>query len=161
MNRLSIYLAGYIQGTVIEECKAWRNQIIDHYENWKDSGLAYPINWMNPLNGESEISDDGLKSSVPPNFIFHKDKQCVKRSDLLIVNMDTFGQDRPLTGTQWEMCWAEDNDIPIFMITKDQMHHEYPFYIPSISWYFESVDEMLEAKAINKLYKAYNTPQKD
>ena len=90
---LKVYLAGYIQGEVIEECTSWRKRIREFYDNWKGTGKRYPICWLDPLNGEdfAEISPDGLKGVMPPNAIVHKDYTCVEKCDLIVVNMDTFG----------------------------------------------------------------------
>lgn len=39
---IKVYLAGYIQGSVMEECKAWRKKIREHYMNWKNN-MEYPV----------------------------------------------------------------------------------------------------------------------
>ena len=163
MMKICIYLAGYIQGSVLKECISWRKRIREHYDNWKGAGVAYPIIWMDPLNGEEKVSDDGLTSSVPPQGIFTRDYQCVKRADILIVNTDTFGENRPLLGTIFEMAWAFEHHVPVIMITKDTMYREHPFLKNNISWYVESVEELLTKKfdgdilPINFFYKGWTS----
>jgi len=118
---MKVYLAGYITGGEnLNKCIEWRRKIRNHYDNWKDSHERYPICWLDPLNsGEGDnISHDGLKSKVPPHAIVHKDYRCVEISDLIVVNMDTFGCNRPLKGTICELSWAWDKKIPIVMIYK-------------------------------------------
>ena len=154
-RKISIYLAGYIQGIVIEKCIAWRKQIRKHYDDWKGAGVPYPITWMDPLNGEEDVSDNGLNSNVPSQAIFTRDYQCVKRADLLVVNTDTFGQDRPLLGTIFELAWAFEHHVPVIMITKEEMYKKHPFLEHNVAWYFENVEELLEKKCINFFYKGW------
>lgn len=154
---LNCYLAGYIQGSVIEKCVAWRKKIRETYDNWPTG--RYPINWMDPLNGENfnEISPDGLKGVFPPNAIVHKDYNCVRKADLLIVNTDTFGQDRPLLGTVYELAWAYDWRKPVIMITDNVVWKNHPFVTNTVSWYVKSVEELLEKKIINEFYKSFHS----
>jgi nucleoside 2-deoxyribosyltransferase len=152
---IKVYLAGYIQGSVLKECKAWRKRIREHYMHWKD-GKEYPIVWFDPLNGEEKVSKDGLKSSASPNAIIHRDYQCVIKCDIVVVNTDTFGEDRPLTGTMFELAWAWEHHKPIIMITKDKKYHEHPFLKNMVSDFVEDVDELLDRKLINFYFKGWN-----
>jgi nucleoside 2-deoxyribosyltransferase len=152
---VKVYLAGLIQGSHIEECKAWRKKIREHYMHWKE-GMEYPIVWLDPLNGEEKVSKDGLTSSVPPNAIIHRDYQCVIKSDIVLVNMETFGSDRPLTGTLFEIAWAWEHHKPIIMISSDRKYMEHPFLKNMVSNFVSSVDELLEQKIINFYFKGWN-----
>lgn len=152
---IRVYLAGYIQGSVIEECKAWRKKIREHYTHWKE-GMEYPIIFFDPLNGEEKVSADGLKSNVPANAIVHRDYQCVVKSDIIVVNTDTFGQNRPLTGTMFELAWAWEHHKPIIMITKDEYYRKHPFCLNVVSNFVSSVDELLDQKIINFYFKGWN-----
>ena len=161
VEMMKIYLAGYIQGSVIEQCTSWRKKIREPYSNWKGTGKSYPIVWLDPLNGEEfgEISPDGLKGVMPPHTIVHKDYKCVEICDLIIVNMDTFGQDRPLTGTICELAWGWQLHKPIIMITDEDKYRIHPFLEYFASWIVSSVDEMLDKKIINQFYKAIHSAQ--
>ncbi len=154
-----IYLAGYIQGNKIEECAGWRKRIREHYDDWKGYGERYPINWLDPLNGKNfeSITGDGLKSDTPPNAIIHRDYRSVTSSDLIIVNMDTFGESRPLTGTICELAWAWDKHIPIIMITTEDIYIKHPFLACFASVIVSSVDELLEKKFVNYFFKGDNS----
>jgi len=158
---LSIYLAGYIQGEVIEQCVAWRKRIREHYDNWKGLNIKYPILWLDPLNGEkfSEISPDGLKGVMPPHTIVHKDYTCVEKCDMIVVNMDRFGKSRPLTGTICELAWGWQMHKPIIMITDEDMYKFHPFLAYFASWIVPSVDELLEKKIINEFYKSFHSAE--
>lgn len=155
-----IYLAGFIQGSKLKECVEWRKKVREHYDHWKDEE-PYPIVWLDPLNGKdlATITDNGLKSSCPPHAIVHRDYKCVEKSDLIVANMDTFGEDRGLCGTICELAWAWQMKKPIILITNEIKYKEHPFIKYFSSWIVESVDEMLEKKAINYFYKGTHSAQ--
>jgi hypothetical protein len=156
---MKIYLAGFIQGTVIDQCYGWRKRIREYYNHYH--GKRYPITWIDPLNGEdfAEISPDGLKGVMPPHTIVHKDYTSVQICDLVVVNMDTFGQSRPLTGTICELAWAWDKHKPIVMITDEPNYKFHPFLEYFASWIVPTVDELLDKKIINEFYKAWHSAQ--
>jgi hypothetical protein len=160
-EKMSIYLVGYIQGRVIDQCVAWRKRIRDHYDNWKETGNPYPLRWLDPCNGSEiyNISLDGLTSDMPPHAIVHKDYMCVEKSDLIIANMDTFGEERPLTGSICELAWAWDKHKPIIMITNEDKYKKHPFLAYFASWIVPTVDELLDKKIINEFYKAWHSAQ--
>jgi hypothetical protein len=156
-EEMKIYLAGYINGKVIDKCVGWRKQVREYYENWKGKE-RYPIIWMDPLNGKEyeKISGDGLTAEVPPNSIIHRDYKCVVKADLIIANMDTFGEDRPLTGTICELAWAWEHHIPIIMISKEDRYIKHPFTAHFSSWTVGSVEEMLERRVVNYFFKGWH-----
>lgn len=158
-NHIVCYLAGFIANDVMDKCVGWRNQIINHYTNWKGAGLPYPIVFLNPLNGEdfSKISGDGLKGCFPPNAIFWKDYKSIEKSDIIIANMDTFGMSRAPIGTISELTIAWMLKKPIILITNNDTYKNHPFISYFTCWQIETVEELLEKKVINKFYKAWNT----
>ena len=158
---MKVYLAGYIQGLAIDKCCSWRKKIRDCYDNWKNEGNKYPIIWIDPLNGENfaEISIDGLKSKIPSHAIVHKDYRSVEICDLVIANMDTFNQERPLIGTICELAWAWNMHKPIIMITDSKLYETHPFLEYFSSWIVPTVDYLIEKKIINEFYKAWHSAQ--
>jgi nucleoside 2-deoxyribosyltransferase len=151
---VKVYLAGFIHGSVLEKCKSWRKRIRDFYTNYK--GAEYPIVWFDPMNGEEGVSQDGLSSNIPANAIVSRDYQCVVKCDIVVVNMDTFGADRPLTGTMIELGWAWEHKKTIIMITNERKYFEHPFFKCMVSNFVESIDELLEKKIINFYFKGWN-----
>jgi hypothetical protein len=149
------YLAGYISGKKIKECSEWRIKIREHYsrKGWGD------IVWLDPLNGKefAEITEDGLKSDVPAEAIFDRDKMSVKLADLLIVNTDTFGEPRPPFGTHCELAWAGWEGKPIILISKDINYIEHPFIKRMVSWIVPDVNTLLKEKVLNYFYKGCHT----
>lgn len=89
---LKVYLAGRICGEHIDKCLGWRKALINHYNDYKGTGEAYPISFLCPLNsGESESVDKlGLKSHIPSNLIYDKDLLSVEHADVIIANMEDF-----------------------------------------------------------------------
>jgi hypothetical protein len=159
MADMKVYLAGYIQGSVIEQCAAWRKKLRDTYDHWK--GKKYPVAWIDPMNGEdfAEISPDGLKGTMPPHFIVQKDLKCVMDCDMIVANMNSFGQDRPLIGTTFELAWAGFLRKPIVMITTDRVWIEHPFPAYFTSWVVPDVETLIEKKIINQCYKSWNSAE--
>jgi len=158
-EKMTVYLAGFIQGTVIEKCVEWRKKLRSVYDNW--NGKPYPINWLDPLNGErfEEISSDGLKGVMPPHAIVHKDYKCVEKADLIICNMDTFGQERPLTGTICELAWAWQLHKMIIMITDEPKYKFHPFLTYFASWIVPDVETLIREKVINQVYKSLHSAE--
>lgn len=157
---MKIYLAGIIDGKQIDKCKAWRNEIIQHYTNWKDTGKNYgDVEFWNPINGEDQISEDGLTSHVPSKSILAKDYNAIKRCDLFLVNMNTFGVVRPPIGTIMEIAFAYEFRKPILMISNEDLYKKHPFVSNMVDWYFDDIQDLLNKKAINIYYKAWNSSQ--
>ena len=88
---MHVYLAGRISGDKIDSCLSWRQNIINHYKDYKGLG-AYPISFLCPLNsGEAKSVDkQGLTSNIPPNLIYDKDLLSVRTADIIVANMDDF-----------------------------------------------------------------------
>jgi hypothetical protein len=156
---IKIYLCGYIGGpAVIDKCIEWRQRIVEKYNDYKGDGQRYPIVWLDPINGKDckFMDKHGLKSNVPSHAIMHRDYQCVMRADLIVANMDTFGQERPLIGSVFELAWAWEHHKPIILITDNPMYTEHPFLSYAASHVVSSVDDLLEKKVINYYFKGWN-----
>jgi len=153
---VKIYMAGYMAGSVLDQCLEWRLKIREHYENWKGFH-KYPIDFLDPFNGPEldTIDGKGLKSSIPSNAIFQGDKMSVKECDLMVANLDTFGQDRPMIGTFFELGWCTAFDKPFILILPEsyrEVAENHPF-LKQASAIFFSVDEFLQSKILNYYYK--------
>ena len=125
-----VYLAGYMSGEKLKQCLAWRREIRKHYGNWKGAGVPYPIAFLDPFNGAEleTIDKKGLKSSVPYRAIVHGDLKSVEKAEILVVNLDTFGADRPSIGTFCEMAWAYYLKKPMIVIVDDKsILKQHPF----------------------------------
>jgi hypothetical protein len=154
---MKVYLAGYMAGDVDEECKKWRLKIRNHYLNWDEDGSAFPIGFLDPYNGPESKSIDpkGLTSNIPPNAIRDGDRLSVKHADIVVVNLDNYGQSRASWGTPTEMAWAVDKfEHPVICIVPKHMGDmtRHPF-VGRASWIVESVEEMLEKDCLKYFYQ--------
>jgi hypothetical protein len=162
---MTIYLIGYISGEKIKECSEWRKKLRDRYEHWKLKETyadakweRYPISWLDPLNGKAfeDIDKDGfIAKGITAEAIMHRDYQSVKKADLLIANLDTFGSTRPLTGSMFELAWAYDAHKPVIVITQDLNYINHPFIKETASIIVPTVDELIERKLINYFFKGW------
>lgn len=158
---MKVYLAGYMSGSCLYDCVKWRLEIRNHYENWKGAGTPYPISFLDPFNGpELETIDaKGFKSSVPPQAIYDGDMMSVKDCDLVVANVSTFGQSRPMIGTFCEIGWCTAMQKPFIVIAPDEGAKEiaknHPF-LGRASAVYGSVDEFLNSKILNYFYKRVN-----
>lgn len=147
---MKAYLAGMINGDKIKPCIEWRERIALYYLK-----KAWDIIWLDPLNGQAiaTITPDGLKSSIPPKALVSRDIKCIKDSDLIIANLDTFGETRTPTGTLSEIAIAYMLNKPTIVITKDIQYKEHPFIKEFASIIVESVDELLSKNYIQYYYR--------
>ena len=156
---MKIYLAGFINGTVLDKCIAWRKQIREHYENYK--GARYPIDFLDPLNsGELDnIDAKGLTSNLPRNAIVQKDLLSIENADMIIANLDTFGESRTPTGTICEIAIAWYLRKPIILISNETNYTQHPFLSYFASMIVKDVEELLSQKYVNVFFKAVNSAQ--
>ena len=146
-RQLSIYLAGYIHGERIKECSEWRDRIKAHY-TYRDTKN---IRILDPLHGKntSTITPDGLKSDMPARAVLQRDMLSVQEADLIIANMDRFGEERVSVGTIMEIAWGFVFAKPIIIITDEQQYTEHPFLFSMKSALYDSVDDMLNSGIID------------
>lgn len=149
---MKIYLAGYISGAKLKECAEWRKQIREHFD--LKSKWHGEITFLDPLNKKdfNQINIDGLKSNIPGKAFVKRDHKCVKIADLLIANLNTFGEKRPLTGTIYELAWAWMYKTPVIVITNDVNYKHHPFIQDTACIIVKSVDEILDKKYIQYYY---------
>jgi len=143
MSTASIYLVGYISNGkknnkhgIIEKCQEWRNW-------FKIMRPGY--RWIDPMEGETldAIKDSGLSSDYPCGSLVARDYNSVKNADIILVNTDTFGQDRPLIGSIFEMAWAYEFHKPIIMISSDEYYVKHPFIKSICSCIVDTREEAL------------------
>jgi nucleoside 2-deoxyribosyltransferase len=148
----TIYLAGFICGNKIKECTDWRKEIINYF--YKNPKWNNQIKILDPLNGKDleTIDKEGLKSNIPGTAFVPRDHKCVKDSDLIIVNLETFGEKRPVIGTIFELAWAWIYRKPVITITTEDYYKHHPFIQASSAIIVNSVEEILENKYIQYFY---------
>lgn len=158
---LKVYLAGYMSGACLYDCVKWRVDVRNHYENWKNTGIPYPIHFLDPFNGPEleSIDKEGFKSSVPAQAIYDGDMMSVAECDLVVAYITTFGHPRPMVGTYCEIGWCTAMQKPFIVIAPDaesqKMANNHPF-LGRASAVYGSVDEFLKSKILNYFYKRIN-----
>lgn len=151
---IKVYLSGYMNNKKIKKCLEWREKIKEHYNNWND-GEGYPIIWLDPTNGDLDWGDNGMSSRlVSGRALVMRDFNSVKNSDLIIANLDTFGEKRCMIGTFYELAWAWQFHKPIIIITKDY-YKNHPFIKDTASMLVKNVNELLKKKYINWFFKGW------
>jgi hypothetical protein len=151
---MKIYLAGMIIGTKLKECTDWRIKVRNHY-----NAMGWPICFLDPLNGKelNTITPDGLKSCVPPKALVSRDYMSVKEADVIVANLNSFGDSRPGIGTLSEIAWAWTMKKPVILITGDFKYAEHPFIKEFCSWIVPDVETLLKEKILNYYFKGLNT----
>jgi nucleoside 2-deoxyribosyltransferase len=156
-----IYLAGYMSGNKLYETTVWRKDIRNHYRNYeKDENgqiVAFPFVFLDPYNGKEfkTISGDGVTSHIPPTAIRKADKMSVKKAEIVIANMNTFGEPRPMIGTHHEICWAQEVDKPIILICDEKdlnLYKNHPFTC-DCDYYLTDYKQVYEQKILELYYR--------
>ena len=178
------YLAGRIAGECIDKCLAWRHKIINHYANYNGKGVypISFLDALNSKESDS-IDKKGLTSAIPPNLIYDKDILSVEKADVVVAMMDDYMEAgiedilhfkfpdepsakilqnkilerRPNWGTDYEVSIAMYLKKPVILIAGNErqkaMLDKHPF-MKRASVIVGSVDELLEKKWLNLLYKS-------
>jgi hypothetical protein len=161
LGLIYIYEAGYMSGSKLQECTEWRKKIRNKYrfyeKNSSGEWVAFPACFLDPFNGKEfeTISKDGVTSHIPPTAIRKADKMSVRKADIVIANMRTFGEERPMIGTHHEICWAEDMDKPIILICEPEkmdLYKQHPFTC-DCDYYFTDIQEVIDNKIIETYYR--------
>lgn len=156
------YLAGYMSGNKLAECTGWRKQIREHYKNYEfnheyDRYDSFPAVFLDPFNGKEfeTISKDGVTSHIPGTAIRKSDRMSVMKADMIIANMKTFGESRPMIGTHHEMAWAEENHKPIILICEEkdiELYKNHPFTC-DCDYYFNDIQQVIDNRIIETYYR--------
>ena len=92
MTKMTVYLAGPINDCSDEDCKVWREKVIDSLPD---------IDFLNPMSRDYR----DLESLETATEIVENDKTDILNSDVILVY-----HDRPSVGTSMEILYAFDRD---------------------------------------------------
>lgn len=111
-----VYLGGRIAGNCIDKCLKWRQDIVNHYKNYKivdGETVSYPISFIDPLNsGEANSIDKlGLTSNIPPNLIYAKDLLSVERADVVVANVEDYFEEGIENELTWKNVFYSDESL--------------------------------------------------
>jgi nucleoside 2-deoxyribosyltransferase len=141
---LTVYLAGPISGQNYKDATSWR----EHCESLPGFVWLSPMRAKEVLKSSKDLTQHTLSSSVQnftttDDFIMTRDYSDVKRSDVLLVNLDV-PHPTPSLGTVMELGWAYDRGIPTIVI--DSAVHQYknhPMIKHTMSIVASSLEEAL------------------
>jgi hypothetical protein len=146
-----IYLAGYINDECLGECIEWRQKVIDHCAAYPDICILTPLSMDG--NDNLKLCDEGLRSWIPSNAIPQRDRLALKKSDLIIASLDTYGSGRPPIGTICEIAWAYSDGKPVLIIASDTRYRTHPFLQYFAAASVEHVDDLLDSRYIEYFLK--------
>jgi len=111
MKQITIYLAGQIS-IKAKETYEWRKRVRTSLSDDRRFHIIDPT--FNDFNlgaleekGLDQHKDLFRRASV--NFVVPKDRNSVKRSDICIVNLNTYDPNKPFIGTLFELAWYYDS----------------------------------------------------
>jgi nucleoside 2-deoxyribosyltransferase len=137
---ITVYLAGLIS-TEKPESLEWRTQIQPVLES---AGMRV----LSPMRGKENLvrtsKDGGITDpTLTPKDVIFRDYRDVKEADVILAHLDTFGSERPLLGTIYELGWAWMLQKPVVAIaSKDnRLMRNHPFVVDTISHYCETLEE--------------------
>jgi nucleoside 2-deoxyribosyltransferase len=145
-----VYAAGPITGLTFDGAVDWRDQLVTLLADT-------PIGVLSPMRGKHYLRNTGtLRDSYEarinplstPKGIITRDRNDVRRADLLIVNM--VGAQQASIGTLYELAWAFDQRTPVILVMEPEGNiHEHAFVRESVGFRVETLAEAAElAKAI-------------
>jgi len=136
----TVYLAGFIS-TDYPQTYEWRKKAYQLL-----LGPYFEI--LSPLRGKENLkaqtTDGGITSTIStPRDIILRDYHDVKRSDVIIANLENYGSPRPLLGTIYELAWSWEHKKPVVAVCSPENYlmRKHPFVAETISHYFETVEE--------------------
>lgn len=156
---LFIYLAGYMSGNKLKNCIDWRYKLRKAYENYKNT-LRYELEFLDPFNDYeiNSLDSKGLTSSISSNAIFEGDLLSIRKADIIIANINTFNENRPMVGTFFELGYAKAFSKPYIIIANKKsirLAKKHPFLNKAVDIYI-SVEELISSKILNFLFKRVN-----
>jgi nucleoside 2-deoxyribosyltransferase len=95
--------------------------------------------------GKVDFNKESKK--IPAGVLKRKDRQQVRISSLVVVNLAIHDPNRPIVGTIYELAWADELRLPVIAIIDEQNHNLYathPFIVDSISQQAKSIQDAID-----------------
>lgn len=141
----TVYLAGLIS-TEHPESLAWRD--VARRKLWDYAGdLGKDVVVLSPLRGKADLegatSDGGITHpATTAKDVMYRDRADILRADIILVNLNDWGSERPMVGTMFELAWAWDHKKPVVAVVDDNNYlmKSHPFVVEAVTHYFEDLD---------------------
>jgi nucleoside 2-deoxyribosyltransferase len=149
-KRHYIYLSGSISSNI--ETFNWRTEFEQEIDKRK-----LDIVVINPCRSKfdqtmfkkmkaGQINFNEEHKKIPAGVLKRKDRQQVRISSLIVVNLAVHDPNRPMVGTIYELAWADELRLPVIAIIGEQQNDIYanhPFILDSVSQTAKSVQEAI------------------
>lgn len=135
----TVYLAGLIS-TEKPESLHWR---IEAEEHLREHAVV-----LSPMRGKENLvktsKDGGITDpSLTKTDVTIRDYHDIRKADVILAHLESFGSTRPLIGTIAELAWAWDHKIPVVAVAREGniLMRTHPFINTFVSHYVEHIDE--------------------
>jgi nucleoside 2-deoxyribosyltransferase len=135
----TVYLAGLIS-TEKPASLEWRHVV--------EAALKDRFHVLSPMRGKENLAktskDGGITDpTLTAKDIILRDYHDVVASDVVLVHLDSFGSDRPLVGTMFELGWAWDMKKPVVAVAagNNLLMRNHPFVKETVAHYVESLED--------------------
>lgn len=146
-----VYLSGSISSNI--DTFNWRLEFEQEIEKRKlDIVVINPcrskfdqIMFSKLKTGKVDFNKESKK--IPAGVLKRKDRQQVRISSLVVVNLAIHDPNRPIVGTIYELAWADELRLPVIAIIDEQNHNLYathPFIVDSISQQAKSIQDAID-----------------
>ena len=154
MGKPCIYLAGLISTEHPESLK-WREQVAPV--------LSARATVLSPMRGKENLAktskDGGITDpALTSRDIIQRDYADVSAADVILVHLERFGSERPLTGTIMELAWAWEKHTPVVAVASSDnlLMRNHPFVKECVSHYCETTEDALAILWRHYLYPLGN-----
>jgi len=131
----TVYLGGAITKDKEDFCREWRDKIIKRFYRYPE------IEFINPIEGKD------LNAEYKPKEIFEEDMESVKKSDLVVVEMDC--PNYHYIGSSIEIHKAWQEDIPVIVWGKAHTMHYFLRYLTT--WRVDNME-----RAVDIIFRQYH-----
>lgn len=148
---VSVYLAGPINGVILEEALEWRNEV-------RQILAEIGVSVYDPMAGKEKVVPSGavindtrndpnhpLHYILKPDALFHRDTMNIRDSKFMLVNLNN---PTGSIGTPWEMGFAYGLGKTVIVVTQDPAIVNHPFVSMS-SVVFDDMEDALGFIATN------------
>lgn len=141
-----IYLAGLIS-TEKPGSIHWRGVarvLLSRLAAWNDKEIEI----LDPMRGKHDLAESSPdKGLTDPRFtssdIILRDYHDVDMANIILVNLNDFGSERPLVGTLMELAWAWEHRKLAIAVCDDSnlLMRNHPFVRSAVSHWFNNLEE--------------------
>ena len=134
--RLSIYLSGHIN-IDLPATLEWRPYVEETLAPRTDVKCLNPMRGKQPVAGDTTYAIGDRTSSDTILRDFH---DVVRRADVVLLNLSSYGSALPSVGTIYELAWAWEHKVPVVAFKGDESSEAY--YDPTHQFLAETITHL-------------------